>query len=145
VTVDASGVTIQFSEIEELVALLDHTAIQLRRMNHRRPRATRRPTATIAGLIFVTIILAFLSLNAFFAAGTFPGDPKEQRVGLIFGGSLFLAAAASAVGVGVLIRRYRRQLKIERSSQGFPVIINELNASRSSERNKTDDISSRPT
>jgi len=128
-------------EIEELLTPLNWNAIQSRRMNYARSWTAIKLIATIVGLALLTIVLAFSSLNCLFASGTFPNDPKEQRVGLIWAGSLFLAAAASMVGVGVSIRRFRHKLKIERSSQGFSVNIKEPNVSSSPDRCKTDEIS----
>jgi uncharacterized membrane protein YhaH (DUF805 family) len=94
--------------------------------------------AVIAGLTLLTIVLAFFSLNSFFAAGTFPGDPKEQWVGDLWACFFLLATVASTIGVGLTIRRFRHQLKTGPSSQGFPVIMNEQTPSRSSDWRKNE-------
>jgi NADH:ubiquinone oxidoreductase subunit K len=66
---------------------------------------------TVTTLAFVAMALALWGLNCLFAAGTFPGDIKEQIGGLIWSALFTLAAVASVIGIGISIRRYRKRGK----------------------------------
>jgi len=110
-------------------------------MNQTRPQTVIKWIATIAGLALLTIILVFLSLDSLFAAGTFPNDPKEQRIGLVWAFAFFLAAVAIVVIMGRSIIRFRRQLRIQHSPQGFPVITKEPSAIESTTLDKKEEIS----